>query len=107
MSQTVDMNIGQQTQMSLTVTDQNGNAVPTGDYTITATVADSTIVQESINGFGQVNIKALKLGSTTVNYTISANANSGYQGSLSAGPDTFNVNPIQLASASYSYSVPK
>lgn len=105
--QTITMTPGQKTSEAITVLDQNGNTVPASAYTVAITVADPTIIQESgPDGFGFYDYQALKVGSTTASATITANPGSGYTGSATLGPDTFNVNPLSLASASNTYSKP-
>jgi hypothetical protein len=102
--QSISMTLGQSSQPSFTVTDSLGATVPASGYTVTATFSDPTIADYS--GFTPV-IHGLKLGSTTVTWTITGKASSGYTGTVSLGPDTVTVNPKSLSSASVSYSAPQ
>lgn len=106
--QTVNMNLGQASQLTFTVTDNNGKPVPAGSYSVSATFSDPTIAQYNPGGIGTPpSVSGLKLGTTTVTWTISGNGSNGYNGSVNVGPDTINVNPKTVASASVAYGTPQ
>lgn len=104
MSQTVNLDLNQTVPLNFTATDTDGNSVPAGSFTMTASFSDPSVASFGNNPW---KIVPLKLGTTTVTWTATGNAASGYTGSASVGPDTITVNPKTVASVTASYGTPQ
>lgn len=99
--QTINLTLKQTAVVGFTVTDNTGAAVPSGGYTATPTVGDSTIIGVGNN---PETLQPEKAGTTTVQWTITGKGT--YSGTVTTpGPDTVNVTSIPIGTAAVSYTV--